>query len=777
MKVNATISGKSEEIFSVRIKGRCKEHATRAKDGKSFNEEETLIITTNLKCHYHHGKTEMETCLSCGDKKTADIPPSEKTTKKLRLIRWLTRKFHGKVKPGKTLNHDADTLLSLTDSMESSTMKQYMRACRQTSAKNLSKSTSDLCRSDLRNSLRKQETDQHLKSRLAKSVILDPSLLCTSTKELSKPTYLPVGYPASNLSRRWRSCIGLENYTSSSDSFDRSQQTMTLSSRTPTTTSHSKTGSKLNITDQCLREPTESDTLSMGSGVSSDSYCKFRDTFGSESSLSMCDEYRGNIDERLSPILSRIPVPNLSPDSTCTSGYLKYLSEQDYKEQTKRCSSMSNFPNPNLLLPCPLTSSNSSAKYSLSCSPLSSLSSSECDSAIDVFSPDEEWHDVKRTIPSCKSPSKMDCPVRSADFMPPQVIITDYDDSMCQPCEAGSDLMHSLDFLDSNLRKYSSSSICSDVSDYSTISSSSNEERTEKNHWKKIKNAVQWTPFIQHFKKHKYPWIQLAGHQGCFQAGEPGTILKKLNVNEQKFYETIENDCLKMYVPESRGEIIKEDGEKFLQLEDLLTGFNCPCVMDIKMGVRTYLEEELVKARENPKLRTDMFQKMVEIDPNAPTPEESSQKAITKPRYMQWRETISSSASLGFRIEGIKRSNGDSSKDFKRTKTREQVQSVLKNFTDNDLSLLREYCGHLKKLRSAIESSTLFKEHEVIGSSLLFIHDRNHKVGIWLIDFGKTVRLPCHVTVNHRNPWAEGNHEDGYLFGMDNLISIIEELH
>lgn len=32
--------------------------------------------------------------------------------------------------------------------------------------------------------------------------------------------------------------------------------------------------------------------------------------------------------------------------------------------------------------------------------------------------------------------------------------------------------------------------------------------------WKKIRNIVHWSPFIQQFKKNRYPWIQLAGHQG-----------------------------------------------------------------------------------------------------------------------------------------------------------------------------------------------------------------------------------------------------------------------
>ena len=50
----------------------------------------------------------------------------------------------------------------------------------------------------------------------------------------------------------------------------------------------------------------------------------------------------------------------------------------------------------------------------------------------------------------------------------------------------------------------------------------------------------------------------------------------------------------------------------------------------------------------------DLYEKMIAIDPLAPTEDENNEKKILKPRYMMWRESLSSSENLGFRIEAIK---------------------------------------------------------------------------------------------------------------------------
>ncbi|CAI5794479.1 inositol-trisphosphate 3-kinase C [Podarcis lilfordi] len=291
---------------------------------------------------------------------------------------------------------------------------------------------------------------------------------------------------------------------------------------------------------------------------------------------------------------------------------------------------------------------------------------------------------------------------------------------------------------------------------------------------KKMSYMVQCSPCVVSFHM-RYPRVQLAGHAGNFRAGGLGRILKKHCPGEQQCLERLVCDVLQPYVPAYYG-VVERDGETYIQMEDLLSGFDKPSIMDCKMGVRTYLEEELEKARQQPCPRKDLYDKMVAVDPAAPTAEEHAQSAILKPRYMQWRETLSSTTTLGFRIEGIKKANGTFNTSFKKTRQPEEVTQAFWDFVDGDKRVLASYLERLQEVRLALEQSEFFKTHEVVGSSLLFVHNQTGLARVWMIDFGKTVPLPEKQTLTHRLPWQEGNREDGYLWGLDNLIAIWERM-
>lgn len=267
-------------------------------------------------------------------------------------------------------------------------------------------------------------------------------------------------------------------------------------------------------------------------------------------------------------------------------------------------------------------------------------------------------------------------------------------------------------------------------------------------------------------------WIQLAGHPGSLAPAGPGTIWKKRGPDpvETQAYEALAKDPAREITPTFFREIRYQD-EYFIEMADLLYSFHNPCVMDIKMGTRTFLETEV----SNTTARHDLYEKMIKVDASAPSIQEHEAQAVTKLRYMDFRDNMSSSRSLGFRIEALKMSGSDAVNELQTVRSRDEVADVMIGFLKGRLSIKRQIIERLRHLRNVFVNSPFFQRHEVIGSSILIIYD-DDKAGVWMIDFAKTVPLPSDVKVTHEEPWELGNHEEGYLTGIDNLIQIVEEV-
>lgn len=208
-------------------------------------------------------------------------------------------------------------------------------------------------------------------------------------------------------------------------------------------------------------------------------------------------------------------------------------------------------------------------------------------------------------------------------------------------------------------------------------------------------------------------WFQLSGHPDGFAPAGPGTVWKRrtggAENTERNVYEALSKDadmrdCVPRYYRE-----VEYKGDTFIELQDLLFGFHDPHVMDIKLGTRTFLESEVSKTTARP----DLYTKMIAVDPTAPTELEHEQRAVTKLRYMQFREEQSSTCSHGFRIEAMKLPGAPPITDLKTVKSQEQVLNTMRLFLGDNSRTKKQLLERLCDIRSRLENSSYFQTHEV----------------------------------------------------------------
>ncbi|CAG5102081.1 Oidioi.mRNA.OKI2018_I69.chr1.g135.t2.cds [Oikopleura dioica] len=258
-----------------------------------------------------------------------------------------------------------------------------------------------------------------------------------------------------------------------------------------------------------------------------------------------------------------------------------------------------------------------------------------------------------------------------------------------------------------------------------------------------------------------------AGHSGGILKAKNGHLLKifhEENSNEPEFLSNLpSDDPLRPYTAEFYG-IREISGSKYLELENLTEDCQSPSVMDIKLGKKTFIHDPKNNAE-----RADLFSKMQKLDPTSLTPEELSSGTVTKSRYLQFRDDLSTTSMYGFRIEGISFSKDVESTFQKPEKIelqRMSKDSALENFgkfVDGNKLEKSEVLEKLKNLRQAVTDSSYLKNHQLIGCSLLFIAD-SQTLRLKLIDFAKSKKFE-----------SEEEKDDSWRTGLDNLISEIEQ--
>jgi len=225
--------------------------------------------------------------------------------------------------------------------------------------------------------------------------------------------------------------------------------------------------------------------------------------------------------------------------------------------------------------------------------------------------------------------------------------------------------------------------------------------------------------------------------------GGEGQIMKRVGKGEFEFYSKILADhpsCAK-FLPKYYGTQEKSEN-KYVIIEDLTQYYEKPCILDVKIGVSSVGEDA------SPEKRAAM---------------EKKDKGTT-------------TQSLGMRITAMKVYQA-STKDFKsldkswgKSVTQDKMTKSLEVFFDNGEEIRKDLLAGFLEILSKIQTWFLEqKELRFYSSSLLFLYDGVKKSGEPKVD----IRM---IDFAHVHPITDGGRDEGYIFGVKNLIEHLEKM-
>lgn len=269
------------------------------------------------------------------------------------------------------------------------------------------------------------------------------------------------------------------------------------------------------------------------------------------------------------------------------------------------------------------------------------------------------------------------------------------------------------------------------------------------------------------------PLKQVAGHgsidaKQAILTGKNGCILKPIQapprgLREKKFYDDIyssdkETDHqFKPFLPKYFGSCKKKSGTgelaEFLMIENLSQGYSKPCIMDVKVGAKTY----------GPDASKEKIAK-----------QDASYSGTKKP--------------FGFSVLGMSLYAGEDketfkilSKDYGKSLNETNIHDFLVNYLDSESNLVaaKAVCSiFLEKLIPLLELFRVQSTYHLYGSSLLFVYNAEMvpRFAAGEIDHKQLSESVRVTMIDFAHVWdGEGKLDDNYLTGLNNIVNILEE--